>query len=32
MVIHGMVALINFAYCYPTLRLARWAEGKFGTV
>ncbi len=32
MVIYGMVALMYFAYCYPVLRLARWAEGKFGTV
>ena len=31
-VIYGMVALMYFAYCYPVLRLARWAEGKFGTV
>jgi hypothetical protein len=27
-----MVALMYFAYCYPVLRLARWAEGKFGSV
>ena len=32
MVIYGMVALMYFAYCYPVLRLARWAEGKFGTL
>jgi len=32
MVIYGMVALMYFAYCYPVLRLARWAEGKFGTI
>ncbi len=32
MVIYGMVALMYFVYCYPVLRLARWAEGKFGTV
>ena len=32
MVIYGMVAVMYFAYCYPVLRLARWAEGKFGTV
>ncbi len=32
MVIYGLVALMYFAYCYPVLRLARWAEGKFGTV
>ncbi len=32
MVIYGMTALMYFAYCYPVLRLARWAEGKFGSV
>lgn len=32
MLIYGMTALLYFAYCYPVLRLARWAEGKFGTV
>ncbi len=32
LVIYGMVALMYFVYCYPVLRLARWAEGKFGTV
>jgi len=32
MVIYGMVALMYFAYCSPVLRLARRAEGKFGTV
>ncbi len=32
MVIYGMTALMYFAYCYPVLRIARWAEGKFGSV
>ena len=32
MVIYGMVALMYFVYCYPVLRLARWAEGKFGSI
>jgi polar amino acid transport system permease protein len=32
MVIWGMTALMYFAYCYPVLRLARWAETKFGSV
>ncbi len=31
MVIYGLVALMYFAYCYPVLRLARWAEGNFGS-
>ncbi len=30
MVIYGMTALLYFAYCYPVLRLARWAEDKLG--
>ena len=30
--IYGMTALMYFAYCYPVLRLARWAETKFGSV
>ena len=30
--IYGVVALMYFVYCYPVLRLARWAEGKFGGV
>ena len=30
MMIYGMTALLYFAYCYPVLRLARWAESKFG--
>jgi polar amino acid transport system permease protein len=32
MVIYGMTALLYFAYCYPVLRIARWAETKFGSV
>ncbi len=32
MLIYGMTALMYFAYCYPVLRLARWAETKFGSV
>ena len=30
MTIYGLVALMYFAYCYPVLRLARWAESRFG--
>ncbi len=30
--IYGVVALMYFVYCYPVLRVARWAEGKFGGV
>ena len=32
MLIYGMTALLYFAYCYPVLRLARWAEDRFGSV
>ncbi|MCH8183001.1 MAG: amino acid ABC transporter permease [Proteobacteria bacterium] len=32
MLIYGMTALLYFAYCYPVLRVARWAETKFGSV
>jgi len=32
MLIYGMTALMYFAYCYPILRLARWAETKYGGV
>lgn len=32
MLIYSMTALMYFAYCYPVLRLARWAETKFGSV
>ena len=30
MTIYGLVALMYFVYCYPVLRLARWAESRFG--
>ncbi len=32
MVIYGMTALLYFAYCYPVLRFAKWAENRFGSV
>ena len=32
MLIYGMTALMYFVYCYPVLRLARWAETKFGSI
>ncbi len=32
MLIYGMTALMYFAYCYPVLRIARWAETKFGSI
>ena len=32
LVIYGMVALMYFVYCYPVLRIARWAESRFGRV
>ena len=32
MLVYGMTALMYFAYCYPVLRLARWAETKFGSI
>jgi polar amino acid transport system permease protein len=32
MLIYGMTALLYFVYCYPVLRLARWAETKYGSV
>jgi len=32
MLIYGMTALLYFAYCYPVLRLARWAETRYGSV
>lgn len=32
MLIYGMTALMYFVYCYPVLRLARWAETRFGSV
>ncbi len=30
LLIYCLVALMYFAYCYPILRLARWAESKLG--
>jgi len=32
MLIYGMTALLYFAYCYPVLRFAKWAENKYGSV
>ena len=32
MLIYGLTALMYFAYCYPVLRIARWAESRFGHV
>ncbi len=32
MLIYGLTALMYFAYCYPVLRIARWAETRFGGV
>ena len=32
MFIYGLTALLYFAYCYPVLRLAKWAETKYGSV
>jgi len=32
MLIYGLTALMYFAYCYPVLRIARWAESRFGGV
>lgn len=32
LVIYVMVALMYFIYCYPVLRVAKWAEGKLGGV
>ncbi|MGR3343117.1 MAG: amino acid ABC transporter permease [Paracoccaceae bacterium] len=32
MLIYGMTALLYFAYCYPVLRFAKWAENRFGSV
>jgi len=32
MLIYGLTALMYFVYCYPVLRFARWAEGRFGGV
>jgi len=30
--LYGLVALLYFIYCYPVLRLGRWAETKFGRI
>jgi polar amino acid transport system permease protein len=30
--LYGLVALLYFVYCYPVLRLGRWAESKFGRI
>ena len=30
MMIYGLTALMYFVYCYPVLRLARWAENRLG--
>jgi polar amino acid transport system permease protein len=30
--LYGLVALLYFVYCYPVLRLGRWAEAKFGRI
>ncbi len=32
MLIYGMTAVMYFPYYYPALRIARWAETKFGGV
>lgn len=32
MTLYGLVALLYFVYCYPVLRLGRWAETKFGRI
>ncbi|NKW72042.1 amino acid ABC transporter permease, partial [Rhodobacteraceae bacterium R_SAG10] len=32
MLIYGMTALLYFAYCYPVLRFAKWAENRYGSV
>ncbi|MFV2035231.1 MAG: amino acid ABC transporter permease [Halocynthiibacter sp.] len=32
MLIYGMTALLYFAYCYPVLRFAKWAEKRYGSV
>lgn len=32
LLIYVMVALMYFIYCYPVLRIAKWAEGKLGTI
>ncbi len=32
LLIYGLVALMYFIYCYPVLRIAKWAEGKLGSI
>ncbi len=32
MVIYSLTALMYFAYCYPVLRVARWAETRYGSI
>ncbi len=32
LLIYCMVALMYFIYCYPVLRIAKWAEGKLGSI
>lgn len=32
MTLYGLVAFLYFVYCYPVLRLGRWAETKFGRI
>ena len=32
LLIYSMVALMYFIYCYPVLRIAKWAEGKLGKI
>lgn len=31
MFIYSLIAVFYFAYCYPVLRLSKWAEGRFGS-
>ncbi|MDO5757567.1 MAG: amino acid ABC transporter permease [Rhodobacterales bacterium] len=32
MFIYSLIAVFYFIYCYPMLRLSKWAEGRFGKV
>jgi len=32
MFIYSLIAAFYFIYCYPMLRLSKWAEGRFGSV
>ncbi len=32
MTLYGLVAVLYFVYCYPVLRLGRWAETKLGRI